>query len=244
MTERGRAALDRSATHLAIGPSRIEWDGTTLTVSVEEVTCPWPSRLRGTIRLRPDGLARHTVELDAEGRHRWRPLAPSAHVELDFTEPGLRWKGHDIRLCSDGFEAGRQLAPSRAVPRRGGGTSLVATPSCWRLTRHGAKMMFAPLRQRGVAHEPIRRRASPCRTQAGESHERRAPTPEWHRRPGPQRTLENTRFTHAAAADSWKGETVQAMHESLSLNRFRTAWVRTLLPFRMPRRARWDRPRD
>jgi carotenoid 1,2-hydratase len=29
-----------------------------------------------------------------------------------------------------------------------------------------------------------------------------------------------------------------AMHESLSLDRFRSAWVQLLLPFRMPRIAR------
>jgi carotenoid 1,2-hydratase len=34
------------------------------------------------------------------------------------------------------------------------------------------------------------------------------------------------------------GEEVNAVHESLSLDRFRTRWVQTLLPFRMPRRAR------
>jgi carotenoid 1,2-hydratase len=31
---------------------------------------------------------------------------------------------------------------------------------------------------------------------------------------------------------------VRAMHESLSLARFDSRWVQTLLPFRMPRSAR------
>jgi len=31
------------------------------------------------------------------------------------------------------------------------------------------------------------------------------------------------------------GESVTAMHESLSLDRFRARWVQMLLPFRMPR---------
>jgi carotenoid 1,2-hydratase len=31
------------------------------------------------------------------------------------------------------------------------------------------------------------------------------------------------------------GETAEAVHESLSLDRFATGWVRMLLPFRMPR---------
>jgi carotenoid 1,2-hydratase len=34
------------------------------------------------------------------------------------------------------------------------------------------------------------------------------------------------------------GQPVVAMHESLSLDRFRSRWVQMLLPFRMPR---WTR---
>ena len=34
----------------------------------------------------------------------------------------------------------------------------------------------------------------------------------------------------------WMGEPVTAFHESLSLDRFDTAWVQAMLPFRMPRR--------
>jgi carotenoid 1,2-hydratase len=35
-----------------------------------------------------------------------------------------------------------------------------------------------------------------------------------------------------------QGTCAPAIHESLSLQRFRTRWVQTLLPFRMPRIAR------
>ena len=35
MTERPRAALERSASHLRIGPSSLEWDGRNLTIHVE-----------------------------------------------------------------------------------------------------------------------------------------------------------------------------------------------------------------
>jgi carotenoid 1,2-hydratase len=33
------------------------------------------------------------------------------------------------------------------------------------------------------------------------------------------------------------GQSVLAMHESLSLQRFSAGWVQMMLPFRMPRRA-------
>lgn len=51
----GRAgALKRDADTLAIGPSSLRWDGTALTIDIEEVTAPIPSRLSGRLRVLPD----------------------------------------------------------------------------------------------------------------------------------------------------------------------------------------------
>ena len=53
------------------------------------------------------------------------------------------------------------------------------------------------------------------------------------------RTLEDTPFyTRSLLSARLLGERVAAVHESLSLDRFRTGWVQMLLPFRMPRRWR------
>jgi carotenoid 1,2-hydratase len=50
------------------------------------------------------------------------------------------------------------------------------------------------------------------------------------------RTLTDAPFyARSLVASQLLGEPVTAMHESLSLDRFRTPWVRMLLPFRMPR---------
>jgi carotenoid 1,2-hydratase len=50
------------------------------------------------------------------------------------------------------------------------------------------------------------------------------------------RTLEDTPFyARSIISSRIRGEKVEAMHESLSLDRFRRPWVRALLPFRMPR---------
>jgi carotenoid 1,2-hydratase len=52
-------------------------------------------------------------------------------------------------------------------------------------------------------------------------------------------TLEDTPFyARSMLSTRLFGEAVTAVHESLDLDRFRTAWVRALLPFRMPRMAR------
>jgi carotenoid 1,2-hydratase len=53
------------------------------------------------------------------------------------------------------------------------------------------------------------------------------------------RTLEDTPFYARSIVQSDVfGESRIAMHESLSLERFRRRWVQTLLPFRMPRAFR------
>ena len=76
MTERGRRRVARDAASLAIGPSSVDWDGTTLTIRVDEWTAPWPSRLRGTVRVKPAAITDQAFVLDLAGRHLWRPVAP------------------------------------------------------------------------------------------------------------------------------------------------------------------------
>jgi carotenoid 1,2-hydratase len=52
------------------------------------------------------------------------------------------------------------------------------------------------------------------------------------------RTFEDTPFySRSMIATRLLGEPAHAMHESLSLDRFRKRWVQTLLRFRMPRVA-------
>ncbi|HEY5310274.1 MAG TPA: carotenoid 1,2-hydratase, partial [Casimicrobiaceae bacterium] len=50
------------------------------------------------------------------------------------------------------------------------------------------------------------------------------------------RTLEDAPFyARSLVASQLLGKPATAIHESLSLDRFRAGWVRMLLPFRMPR---------
>ena len=93
MTERGRAALRRSEATLRIGPSQITREGDTLEIDLDEVTVPWPSRLRGRVRVQANGWQTHPVALDEPGQHRWSVLAPRARVEVQLSAPALRWSG-------------------------------------------------------------------------------------------------------------------------------------------------------
>ena len=82
MTERGVGALRRSAHELAIGPSRLHWDGDALVIDLDEVSTPLPQRLRGQVRVQSPVLSRNAFALDAGGRHLWSPIAPCARVSV------------------------------------------------------------------------------------------------------------------------------------------------------------------
>ena len=81
-----------------------------------------------------------------------------------------------------------------------------------------------------------RRPASPCRARSGAC-------PRGTRaddgRASVVRTLEDAPFyARSVLATRLLGEPVAAVHESLSLDRFRAPWVQAMLPFRMPRALR------
>jgi len=55
--------------------------------------------------------------------------------------------------------------------------------------------------------------------------------------PAVRQTLEDTPFySRSVIGTQLLGEQVTAVHESLSLDRFRAPWVQAMLPFRIPRR--------
>ena len=84
---------------------------------------PLPRRVRGRVRVHPQGLCRFVAPLDAAGRHRWGPIAPCARIEVDLDRPGLRWRGHAYLDSNEGDEpvdrAFRELGlVARAAGRR------------------------------------------------------------------------------------------------------------------------------
>uniref|UniRef100_UPI003F6EA6EC carotenoid 1,2-hydratase n=1 Tax=Elioraea sp. TaxID=2185103 RepID=UPI003F6EA6EC len=104
MTERGPAALARAADSFVVGPSSLTWDGSALTIAIDEVAVPLPQRLRGSVRVLPAALTRHAETLDAAGRHRWRPIAPVGRVEVAMESPALAWTGHGYWDANAGDE--------------------------------------------------------------------------------------------------------------------------------------------
>jgi carotenoid 1,2-hydratase len=232
MTERSRGAIERTADAFRIGPSRMHWQGDSLVVEIDEQTVPLPSRLRGTVRLHPLVATRHGVTLDASGRHRWRPIAPHARVELDFQAPALRWSGHGYLDSNHGDE-----------PLEAGFTS-------WHWSRSRepdgtTRVFYDTLRRDGSTQEIALEfdRAGDVTTCPAPPSVALAPTL-WRidRRIRAAdellarvRVVEDTPFYARSMAMAADQAAPQLVHESLSLERFGSRWVQALLPFRMRR---------
>lgn len=232
MTERPRARLVRSADRLDIGPSRVSAARDGLTIDINEYAAPVPRRIRGRVRVHLPAVSRQVFSLDAPGRHRWWPICPCATIEVDLVSPRLRWSGLayvDMNAGDEPLEAGfRHWHWSRAglrdgaailydVVRRNGEAGSIAL----RFDRAGGVEEFA-----GPAPAPLSTTVwglpRATRSDSGTATVRR--------------TFESAPFyARSLVAAELCGEPVTAIHESLSLDRFRAPWVQALLPFKMPR---------
>jgi carotenoid 1,2-hydratase len=236
MTERGARHVQRSATQFAVGPSRLSWEHDRLAIDIDEVAVPLPRRVRGRVRVLPRGLSRFVAALDGAGRHRWGPIAPSARVEVEFTEPALRWQGHAYFDSNEGDEpvtTGFSHWDWLRAELSGGRTAVVYDAQ-GRAAHEPARVIAACFAPDGSA-QPIDtppRQALPRTLWGIERRMRGEASPQALRR------LEDTPFYARAALQSrWLGEPATAMHETLDLRRFAAPWVQALLPFRMPRRT-------
>jgi carotenoid 1,2-hydratase len=104
MTERGKRFLHRSSTEFTVGPSQLRWTGHELIIDINEWSVPIPMRVKGQMRIRADQFFNYQQPIDAQSRHRWGPLAPSARIEVDFPLPGLKWSGHAYLDSNEGDE--------------------------------------------------------------------------------------------------------------------------------------------
>lgn len=241
MTERGRNALERTEDSFRVGPSHMVWERDGLTLHVNERAVPHLSKIAGTIRVDTKALNPRSFQLDANGRHHWRPIAPLAHVSVDLASPFLSWTGNGYldsnwgtEALEDGFE---RWDWARATQVQPGKTSRNATILYDMNRRDGSKHALA-LRfgQDGKLEEltPPPRVVLPGtfwrvdrRTQADTTDGVTV-----------RQTLEDAPFYARSVLDSRLfGERVEAVHETLDLDRFRMPIVKLMLPFRMPRRA-------
>lgn len=241
MTERGSRSVSRDATHLRIGPSALAWDGTTLTITVDEITMPLPTRIRGTIRVHPSALTTHEAMLCATGNHRWTPLAPCAHVEVALDRPSLRWSGPGYLDGNSGDgaieTAFRHWDWCRAPRARD--TAILYNA----LQRDGSRTDLALRVDRNGGVEQLE-----------PPPEARLPRSRWGIRRATRADADGTAAVLRTLVDApfyarsllrtrLLGETVEAVHESLDCGRFANPLVQAMLPFRIPRALRPKDPR-
>ncbi len=237
LTERGRESLQRSESALSIGPSSLHWSGDVLEILIDEVTAPIPTRIRGKVRLFPAAVTGEAFHLDAQARHAWWPIAPVSRVEVELDKPGLSWKGHGYLDTNFGavplendftrwdwsrstMADGRTVIFYDVTHRPGGDKSLAL-----RFDHNGERGDVDPPPYQLLPHTSWKV-ARGARGDHG--HAVRV-----------EETLEDSPFYARSLLDTQLyGERAVAMHESLCLDRFRSAWVQVLLPFRMPRLAR------
>jgi carotenoid 1,2-hydratase len=240
MTERGRGQLQRSARELSIGPSRVHWDGQSLRIDIDEIGMPLPRRVRGQVRVHPQGLSHFVAPLDAQARHRWGPIAPCARIEVDLDRPSLRWRGHAYLDSNEGDEpvdrAFREWDWSRALLADGStavvydvrerGSDGAAPPRliAQRFAADGRSQAFAPPPRQALPR-------SAWRIERATRADADMPAHVLH-------TLEDTPFyARSLVSCGLLGERVTAMHESLNVPRLVSLPVQCMLPCRMPRRA-------
>lgn len=229
MTERSRASLSRTAQTLKVGPSSIRWHEDHLAIDFDEVGCPLPRPVKGQVRVYPILLNPTSFALDSRDRHHWWPLAPLARVEAELTAPSNQWQGHgylDSNWGSEALEDGFSYWTwSRTTD--GDRCSIVYDVDRRDGSRDGLALEFSA--------DGVERFEPPALDDLG--------TGFWgvaRRGRGIQiaRRLEDSPFyTRSEVTGQLAGRSVRGVHESLDLNRFRSRWVKWMLPFRMPRRA-------
>ena len=233
MTERSDSALTLTNDRYTLARSHLAWEDSGLTINVDERSAPFFRRLRGNIRVSTATLSTRSYALDDAGHHRWQPIAPGSEIDVRFEDPAIRWRGHGYVDTNSG---------TRPLERDFSGWE-------WSRTRRRDDTQLSyHVRPLGGSARTV----SVIYAADGAVSETPLPTPTALERTGwgmdriahcpgavsVAKTLEDTPFYARSMLDvTTDSGPLQAVHESLSLDRFRKLWVRTLLPFRMPRVA-------
>ena len=206
-----------------------------MTVRFEEQTAPLPGRISGVVRIHPRTLGEDKpFVLDTKGRHRWGPIAPIARAEVEIQQPGnVRWNGLAYVDTNAGSEPLEDGFSSWNWCRTTTKERMIVTYDSVRrdASRHIIQHVFhADGRTDKV--EPLVER-SLNRTHWGLSRTMRVDP---HTPARLIRTLEDTPFySRSEVRGSYLGEYAHGVHESLSLDRWKTRIVQFMLPYRMRR---------
>lgn len=231
-TEWPSRQVSRTDSCFVLGPSQLEWRDGNLFVDVVEQTPRTRRPLVGRVAVYPEVTSDHVQALDAEQKHRWRPMAPKARFEARFEDPSLVFSGGAYCDGNDGDE------PLEATLERWDWARFETPRGClvvydamgrdktaWNTasvfsaqgSMEPAECSFAHILPRTFVW------AFPRRIH-------------WLTRERPRvvRTLEDSPFYSRSLLQArFDGQDCWGIHESLSLNRFATPWMQRMLPFRI-----------
>jgi carotenoid 1,2-hydratase len=234
MTERGEKQVSRNANEFIIGPSSLDWDGNKLTVHIQERAVPFGQKITGTVELYPNTLFNFSTSLDAAGKHRWGPLAPSARVKVHLNSPDLKWEGNAYLDSNEGDEpiskAFHEWDWSRAE-MSGGRTSVIYDVREKNAQENVLALTFNP--NGTIDHfEAPPRQALPKTFWGIKGHMRNQSSETL----AVHKVLENTPFyTRSVLNSELLGEKVLSFHETLSVPKLTLTSTQLMLPWRMPR---------
>lgn len=237
MTDRGERALRKSRDCLEIGPSRMHWDGTALTVEIDERSVPHLDRVRGTVRIHPSAVTGVEVPLHGNGAHVWRPFAPTAEIEVALDRPGWRWRGSgyfDANFGTRALEADFRTWTWSRLPVRGGAVCF------YDARRRDGSVLSVALRfddagrARAITPPPVARLP---RSRWALRRETRADlgVPPAVVKP----MLDAPFYCRSAIRTTLGGETTVGVHEALDLDRFASPLLKPMLAVKVPRRRGW-----
>ncbi|MEO0420843.1 MAG: carotenoid 1,2-hydratase [Pseudomonadota bacterium] len=236
LTERGREAVERTPSRLAFANSGLEWDGDCLRVRIDERTAPLGRRVRGEVRITPRVITDTLIELSPAGNHCWWPIAPYCDVELRIDEPQVRWTGTGYLDSNFGDAPLEQHFRRWDWCRAATGVDEACVQYNVERRDGSRPVLAAQVRADGdVRPLPVLPTAEARRGIWGVQRSTRADA---GTRPLVRDVLEDTPFYTRSVLDTHLyGQRLEAVHESLDLDRFSARWVQTLIPFRNPRRA-------
>jgi carotenoid 1,2-hydratase len=237
LEERAISPRDRAADAVTIGGSTMRWEGDELVVDLDERTTPgshdFRAPVRGRVRFCPEARPQVGLAIDPEGRHRWWPVAPLGRIEVELSEPRVRFRGHGYHDANAGTEPLQAGFDTWSWSRTAGPTGARLAYDV--RTRGGSALSHSFLVRPGggVEEAPPTTQIDLGRTLWGL---RRPARVELGAETRVARVLEDGPFYARAVLDTHvEGAPARAMYETLDARRLHRRWVRYCTAYRMRR---------
>ncbi len=238
MTDRGESALRLTPNSMTVGPSSFCWVGGELVITLDEIsTLPIISRVRGTVRLRPEAVTGVEVPLESDGGHIWRPFAPVARISVELETSGWTWEGHgyfDANFGTRPLEQDFHAWTWSRFPTQEGALCLYDA-----IRNDGSKLALGVRfdRMGGAAIASLPTVAPLPRTLWGLRRFTRADAGSLPRKVSTM--LDAPFYNRSIISTTVDGESLQGVHETLDLDRYALPLIKPMLAFRVPRRRGW-----